>query len=130
MSRIAFFDFDGTITTHDTMLELAKFYKGKKAFYKGMLVLLPALVAMKLKMLSNAEVKQKLLTLFFKGIPEPEFQKICVSYKPGVILLLSMFSLYHVGFVPRSHPDSTASYKLYTLTDRVVVLKSFPFHFP
>lgn len=77
MSKIAFFDFDGTITTHDTMLELAKFYKGRSAYYKGMLFLLPALVAMKLKILSNAEVKQKLLTLFFKGIPVEEFQAIC-----------------------------------------------------
>ena len=80
MSRIAFFDFDGTITTHDTMLELAKFYKGKKAFYKGMLFLMPALVAMKLKIVSNAEVKQKLLKLFFEGMPANEFQSICNQF--------------------------------------------------
>ena len=77
VSRIAFFDFDGTITTHDTMLELAKFYKGKNAFYKGMIFLLPALVAMKLKFISNTETKQKLLKHFFKGMAVSEFQNLC-----------------------------------------------------
>lgn len=59
------------------MLELAKFYKGEKAFYKGMLFLLPALIAMKLKIVSNEETKEKLLSLFFKGLSEHEFQSIC-----------------------------------------------------
>lgn len=77
VSRIAFFDFDGTITSHDTMLELAKFYKGKKTFYKGMIFLLPSLIAMKLKLVSNEETKQKLLTLFFKGMAVSEFQNLC-----------------------------------------------------
>lgn len=59
------------------MLELAKFHKGKKAFYKGMLFLLPSLVAMKLKLITNADAKEKLLKLFFKGTPIKEFQNIC-----------------------------------------------------
>ena len=80
MSRIAFFDFDGTITSHDTMLELAKFHKGKNAFYKGMIFLLPSLIAMKLKIVSNAETKQKLLKLFFKGMPIDEFQDLCSRF--------------------------------------------------
>ena len=59
------------------MLELVKFHKGKKAFYKGMIFLLPTLVAMKLKLITNAEAKEKLLQLFFKGTPVAEFQSIC-----------------------------------------------------
>ena len=46
---IAFFDFDGTITTHDTFLEFIRFCKGTSAYYMGFLLNAPYLVAMKMK---------------------------------------------------------------------------------
>lgn len=77
---IAFFDFDGTITTHDTMLELVQFYKGKRAYYYGMAQLLPSLIAMKLQLASNTYVKEKFLTHFFKDMPVVDFQHICNQF--------------------------------------------------
>lgn len=35
MKQIVAFDFDGTITNRDTLLEFIKFAKGKTAFYLG-----------------------------------------------------------------------------------------------
>ncbi len=68
--KIAFFDFDGTITTKDTLLEIIKFQKGKRAFYIGFLLHGPWLLAYKLKLFPNDAVKQKILTYFFAGMNE------------------------------------------------------------
>ena len=68
MKVIAAFDFDGTITKKDTLLEFIKFSRGKWRFYGGFLLFLPLLVAMKLKIYPNWEVKQRFFSYFFKGV--------------------------------------------------------------
>jgi phosphatidylglycerophosphatase C len=87
--KIAFFDFDGTITTKDTLLEIIKFQKGKAAFYMGFLLNGPWLLAYKLNILPNDQVKQKILTYFFTGTPEKAFQEKCDLFAekklPGLI---------------------------------------------
>jgi len=75
--KIAFFDFDGTITTKDTLLEIIKFQKGKAAFYFGFFIHGPWLLAYKLKLFPNDVVKQKILTYFFAGMDERVFQENC-----------------------------------------------------
>jgi HAD superfamily hydrolase (TIGR01490 family) len=75
--KIAFFDFDGTITRKDTLLEIIKFIKGNAAFYVGFFVNSPWLIALKLKIIPNDQVKQKILSFFFAGIPEERFQMKC-----------------------------------------------------
>lgn len=86
---IAFFDFDGTITTKDTLLEFIRYSKGNLRFLLGFLINAHYLVAMKLKMISNQKAKEKVLEHFFKGIPVDEFELKCHSfYKlvlPGLI---------------------------------------------
>lgn len=77
---IAFFDFDGTITTKDTLIEIVKFYKGNVGLYSGLITLSPWLVAMKLKLISNRFVKEKFLTHFFKNIPTEKFGEICSQF--------------------------------------------------
>ena len=87
--KIAFFDFDGTITGKDTLLEIIKFQKGKAAFYCGFLLHGPWLVAYKLKLYPNDMVKQKILAYFFSGMSEAIFQKNCNLFAeiklPGMI---------------------------------------------
>ncbi len=77
---IAFFDFDGTITTRDTLLEFIKFSKGHTGFYLGFLKNILSLLGMKMKILSNQAVKEKMLAHFFKGMPADVFQKNCVAF--------------------------------------------------
>jgi phosphatidylglycerophosphatase C len=78
--RIAFFDFDGTITTKDSLLEIIKFQKGKWLFYIGFLVNSPFLIAYKLKLIRNSAAKEKILSFFFKKIPLSDFQLKCDEY--------------------------------------------------
>ena len=78
--RIAFFDFDGTITTKDTLLELIKYQKGRLLFYIGFLINAPYLVAYKLKIIRNSTAKQKVLHFFFNKTPLSAFQLKCDEF--------------------------------------------------
>lgn len=77
---IAFFDFDGTVTTRDSFLDFIAFYHGKMTFYRGFVWLLPMLLAYKAKLIPNWRAKEKVLTYFFKGVPLAEFQQRCDQY--------------------------------------------------
>ena len=83
--KIAFFDFDGTITDRDSLLEIIKFLNGKPAFYFGFLIHAPWLIGYKLNLLPNDRVKQKILRYFFSGIPENEFQKVCNEFAETIL---------------------------------------------
>ena len=80
MPAIAFFDFDGTITTKDSMIELIKFHHGKLRLYAGLVLLSPWVVAMKSKMISHQKAKEKMLSLFFKNYSVDLFSQICLSF--------------------------------------------------
>ncbi len=80
MASIAFFDFDGTITSRDTLFEIIRFQKGNVSFYAGMLLLSPALVLFKLKLVSSHTMKQLVLRYFFRGTPVADFRKECDAF--------------------------------------------------
>ena len=67
VKKIAFFDFDGTITTHDTLLEFIRFCKGSAGLYAGFLCKSPWIVAHKAKIISNQSAKEQVLRFFFRG---------------------------------------------------------------
>lgn len=73
MRNIAVFDFDGTITRKDTLLEFIKFSKGKWAFIKGFTIYSPLLLAYKLGLYPNWKMKQKIFSYFFKGMKHNDF---------------------------------------------------------
>lgn len=77
MSKIAFFDFDGTITTKDTMFELIRHQKGNSRFYLGFMANIPVFAALKLKLVSNQAAKETMLRHFFRGVDLSDFQTAC-----------------------------------------------------
>lgn len=103
--RIAFFDFDGTITTKDTLLEFIKFSKGTLPFYIGFAFNSPWLVAYRAKLISNQTAKERVLTWFYKKTPLGDFQQTCENFGrtmiPGLIrpkALEEIESLKQKGF--------------------------------
>ncbi len=86
--RIAFFDFDGTITTQDTLLEIIKFYKGNFKFYLGFIINAPFLIAYKAGIITNQAAKEKVLKYFFGRIPLQEFQHRCNLFAETQVPLL------------------------------------------
>ena len=75
MNKIYAFDFDGTLTRRDTLLEFIRYTCGNKAFCKGFLRYSPLLVLMKLGQYPNWKVKQKVFAYFFKGMPLKDFDQ-------------------------------------------------------
>lgn len=83
LKKIAFFDFDGTITTKDTLLEFIRFCKGSTRLYWGFLLNSPLLVAYKAGIISNQKAKERILTHFFGKMPVTEFNKLGDDFAAG-----------------------------------------------
>lgn len=82
---IAFFDFDGTITTKDTLLEFIKYCKGDFSFYSGFVLHAPFLVLYKLKLMSNQHAKEMILRYFFGNTDVESFNKKCEEFTRNVV---------------------------------------------
>lgn len=77
---IAAFDFDGTITSKDTLFDFIRFYIGKHNLLKGLIILSPILISYKLGFIRNDIAKQKLFSYFFKDKSIQEFNKVSLDY--------------------------------------------------
>ncbi len=78
--KVYAFDFDGTITKRDTLIEFIRYAKGNLRFLAGFLLFSPVLVLMKLHLYPNYKAKQKLFSLFFKGMKIDDFDSICRQF--------------------------------------------------
>jgi len=82
---LALFDFDGTITSRDTLLEFIIYSKGWVKFLFGMLVLSPVLISFLLRLIPNWRAKELLLIHFFEGESLDEFQSTCDLFSVDII---------------------------------------------
>lgn len=80
MQKVYAFDFDGTLTTHDTLLAFIKYSKGLWGLVWVMLLHLPWLVLMKLKLYPNDKAKQRVFSHCFAGMPLPAFEAMCRQF--------------------------------------------------
>jgi HAD superfamily hydrolase (TIGR01490 family) len=79
-SVVAAFDFDGTITTKDTLLEFIRFAKGNFFFFCGFVLYSPLLIAYKLKLYPNWKIKQLMFSFFFRGMQIQCFNRLCYEF--------------------------------------------------
>ena len=73
-------DFDGTLTTRDTLIEFIRFACGTPRFILGFLLHAPLLVLMKLGLYDNGKTKQRVFSWFFKGMTIDEFYRLCKDF--------------------------------------------------
>lgn len=73
--KIAFFDFDGTITKADSTARFIRYLVGDVKFFIGIFFLLPFMLLYILNIISNNSIKQIIITYFFKGKSINEFKK-------------------------------------------------------
>ena len=78
--KLIFFDFDGTITTDDSLIKFVRFVVGDAKFIWGMTLLFPMLTVYKLKLLPNYKAKQYMLSYFFKVMSEEKFMQVANEY--------------------------------------------------
>lgn len=79
MNNIVVFDFDGTLTERDTLIEFLRSTHGV-GFYPRFLLLLPVLVLYKLGFVRNDRAKVIVLSLFYKGWAIERFDKACQAF--------------------------------------------------
>ncbi len=78
--KIYCFDFDGTLTTSDTLLEFIKYAKGRGRFLMVFLMYSPLLVLMKLHLYPNWKAKQQIFAHLFAGMRIEKFDALCRSF--------------------------------------------------
>jgi HAD superfamily hydrolase (TIGR01490 family) len=78
--QLALFDFDGTITTDDSLIKFIRFVVGDAKTMWGMILLFPMLITYKLKLIPNYKAKQYMLSYFFKGMSKEKFMKVANEY--------------------------------------------------
>lgn len=70
-----FYDFDGTLVKHDSLIRFARFSLPSFRFFFGLIKSAPWVLAWKLKFLTSSYAKEKLFGFWFKGMPEETFDR-------------------------------------------------------
>ncbi len=70
---LAAFDFDGTLTTADTMMAFIRFTHGRRRLATGILRHAHRLAMMKLGLYSNGKVKEMIFSHFYQGTSYEQF---------------------------------------------------------
>ncbi|MGA9756683.1 MAG: HAD-IB family hydrolase [Desulfobaccales bacterium] len=78
--KIAFFDFDGTITARDSFIDFLIYATGYLNFIAGLCILSPALLAFKCNFIPNWRAKEIVLSHFFKSWELEEFRTLASKY--------------------------------------------------
>ena len=74
------FDFDGTLTKRDTLIEFIRYVKGNKEFLIGFLKHLHLLLLMKIGIMPNWKTKRILFQYFFGGMTLEKFNEYCEKF--------------------------------------------------
>lgn len=75
--KVYLFDFDGTLTSADTLLEFIRYACGRRRLFIGFTLFSPLLVLMKLHLYPNYRAKQRLFAWYFKGMSIDNFDLVC-----------------------------------------------------
>lgn len=79
--RLALFDFDGTLTIHDSFIMFAKHSIGKLGFYKAFIKTLPWIILWKVGLRSNSKAKEHLFSALYKGMDYDCFKNNCIRFE-------------------------------------------------
>ena len=105
--KIYVFDFDGTLTTADTLLEFIRFACGRTRMLLGFALYAPWIVLMKLHLYPNYKAKQKVFAHFFGGMEASQFDTLCQRFAANSAHLIRPAA---ADYVRRVVPDAYALY--------------------
>ncbi len=78
--NLALFDFDGTLTSKDSLGEFLKHSVSREKYLINMFKFMPYFILWQLRLMQNGIAKEHLLRIFFKGIDEKNFKAIAKNY--------------------------------------------------
>ena len=80
MQKIIASDFDGTLTTRDSMMEIIIYQRGRWGLYRALICILPWLVLMFIGLYSNQKTKERLLFHCFGKMSREELDAFCQRF--------------------------------------------------
>ncbi len=83
--NLALFDFDGTISKKDSMMEFMKFLKGKNKLYLSFFINSHWLILMYLGLIERSSVKEKIWTYLFGNIKLEEFNLLAKKFSMEIL---------------------------------------------
>ncbi len=99
---VAAFDFDGTLTTADTLTAFVRFTHGRLRFLLGVLRNAPWLMLMKLGLCPNWKAKEKLFACFYRGVSHEQFALWGSTFAP---VAASMLNTHTVALLRQHQAD-------------------------
>ncbi|HEX2898758.1 MAG TPA: HAD-IB family hydrolase [Bacteroidia bacterium] len=79
-NKLALFDFDGTLTRHDTMFAFVEFAKGKSKLLWSLIALAPILFLNKIGQYPSEKAKQRFLKFHFDGMSRTELEALGTTF--------------------------------------------------
>lgn len=83
--RLVLFDFDGTITSSDTLIKFTVFLRGPLRFLIGCLLLCPIIVSYLLRIVPGGRAKHLYMVYFFRNMNVDLFNEKCRQFAESVI---------------------------------------------
>lgn len=87
--HLALFDFDGTITTHETMPAFLRRSIGRRRLWLGQCLLAPLVIGYKLGVVSGVRVRRAIVRVGYRGVPAATLQRAGDAFArdvlPGVL---------------------------------------------
>lgn len=83
--NLVLFDFDGTLTSKDSLPGFIQYAVGKPAYYFGLSLMSPILLAYFSGLIPNDIAKQKLMARYFKGWSFDRFRQVARDYSHSEI---------------------------------------------
>lgn len=80
LHTIDVYDFDGTVTKSDTLIQFIKYCYGTWHLIEALMLFCPMLILMKLHIINNGKMKERLFGYFFHGMALDEFNRKCDSF--------------------------------------------------
>lgn len=84
-SKLVLFDFDGTITTRDTLFAFTRFAVGDIRFFLGLLYLLLPLALHRFNLFSAQQTKELFFKHFLKNTKRSKFLELCHLFSQLII---------------------------------------------
>jgi len=82
---LSIYDFDGTITHRDSFIEFLKFCSGRKKYFKNIFMLSPFIILYFAKILPNEVLKERFISIFFKGFSIEAFNALCNNFALSIL---------------------------------------------
>lgn len=73
---LALFDFDGTITTHETMPAFVRRSVSRRRLWLGRCLLAPMIIGYKLGIVSGVRVRRAIVRVGYRGVPVATLQRV------------------------------------------------------